>query len=74
MGQRFVSDFVLQTDATFNTNELNMPLSIFVRITSTMFSFSLAYTFISSESAEAFKFVNAYCKELFFGMIARDLQ
>ncbi len=26
----------------------------------------MAYTFIYSESAEAFKFVNAFCKELFF--------
>lgn len=66
MGQRFVSGFVIQTDTTFNTNELNMPLSIFVGITSTMFSFSLAYTFISSKSAEAFKPVNAYCKEFSF--------
>ena len=66
MGRRFVSSFVVQTDATFNTNELNMPLSILVGITNTMSSFPLAYTFISSESAEAFKFVNACCKELFF--------
>lgn len=74
MGRRFVSGFVVQTDASFNTNELNMPLSILVRITNTISNFPLAYTFISSESAEAFKFVNTYCKEFFFfGMIARDL-
>lgn len=66
MGRRFVSNFVVQTDATFNTNELNMPLSILVGVTNTMSTFPLAYTFISSESAEAFKFVNACCKELFF--------
>lgn len=66
MGRRFVSSFVVQTDSTFNTNELNMPLSILVGITNTISSFPLAYTFISSESAEAFKFVNACCKELFF--------
>ena len=59
MGRRFVSNFVVQTDATFNTNELNMPLSILVGVTNTMSGFPLAYTFISSESAETFKFVNA---------------
>ena len=58
IGQRFVSHFVIQTDATFNTNELNMPLSILVGITNTMSSFPLAYIFISSESVEVFKFVN----------------
>ncbi len=31
-----------------------------------MSSFPVAYAFISSESAEAFKFINACCKELFF--------
>lgn len=66
MGRIFVSNFVVQTDARFNTNELNMPLSILVGITNTMSSFPLAYTFISSESAEAFKFVNACYKENFF--------
>ena len=73
MGQRFISSFVVQTDATFNTNELNMPLLILVGITNTMSSFPLVYTFISFESAEAFKFVNSYCKKFFFKIIARDL-
>ena len=66
MAQRFVSSFEIQTDATFNTNELNMPLSILVGVTNTMASLPVAYTFICSESAEAFRFVNACCKELFF--------
>lgn len=43
-----------------------MLLSILVGITNTISSFPLAYTFISSKSAEAFKFLNAYCKEIFF--------
>ena len=43
-----------------------MPLSILLGVTNTMSSFPAAYTFISSESAEAFKFINACCKELFF--------
>ena len=66
MARRFLSGFLIQTDATFNTNELNMPLSILLGITNTMSSFPVAYKFISSESAEAFKFINACCKELFF--------
>ena len=43
-----------------------MALSILVGVTNTMVSFPVAYTFIYSESSEAFKFVNACCKELFF--------
>lgn len=39
MRRRFVSSIVVQTNATFNTNELNMPLSILVGITNTMSSF-----------------------------------
>lgn len=71
MRQRFVSSFVVQTAVTFNTNELNMSLSILVGITNIMSSFLLAYTFIFSKSAEAFKFVNAYWKSFFFEMIAK---
>ena len=66
MGQRFVNSFVVQSDAIFNTNELNIPLSILVGITNTMSGFLLAYILIFFEFAEAFKFVNASCKELFF--------
>lgn len=39
-----------------------MPLSILAGVTNTMSTFLVAYTFISSESAPAFKFVNACCK------------
>lgn len=46
MRQRFVSSFVIQTDATFNINELNMLLSILVGIINTISSFPLAYIFI----------------------------
>ncbi len=66
MARRFVSSFVIQIYVTFNTNEINMPLSILVGIANTMVSFPMAYTFIFSQSVEAFKFVNACCKELFF--------
>lgn len=66
MARRFINGFLIQTDATFNTNKLNMPLSILLGITNMISSFSVAYTFISSESVKTFKFINTYCKELFF--------
>ena len=36
MARRILSGFLIQTDATFNTNELNMPLSILLSVTNTM--------------------------------------
>lgn len=66
MAFRFVSSFVMQTDATFNTNELKMPLSILLGVTNTLASFPVAYFFISSESADAFIFIHVCCKEIFF--------
>ncbi len=50
-------DFLSRTDATFNTNGLNMLPSILLGVTNAMSSFPVAYIFISSESAEAFKFI-----------------
>lgn len=64
--RRFVGGFVMQTDATFNTNELNMPLSILLGVTNTLASFPVACCFTSSESADAFIFIHACCKEIFF--------
>lgn len=61
-----MSRFLIQIDAIFNTNKLNMPLSILVSITNTMLSFPITYIFIFSESAKAFKFSNTYYKKLFF--------
>lgn len=64
LGRRFVSGFLMQTDATFNTNCLHLPLSVIVGITNTGKTFPLAFAFITSESAEAFEFVNAQLSEL----------
>lgn len=64
LGRRFVSGFLMQTDATFNTNCLHLPLSVIVGITNTGKTFPLAFAFITSESAEAFEFVNAQLAEL----------
>jgi hypothetical protein len=52
-----VSDFLYKTDATFNTNELRLPLSVIVGITNTRKTFPLAYCYITSESAKSFDFV-----------------
>ena len=57
LGRRFVSRFMYQTDATFNTNELRLPLSSMVGITNTGHTFPLAYCYITSESAKSFEFV-----------------
>ena len=73
MARQFVSGFLIQTNATFNTNKLNMSLSILYGVTNTILSFPVAYVFISSESTEAFKFINGCCKELFLGVIALTL-
>jgi hypothetical protein len=35
LGRRFVSDFLYETDATFKTNELRLPLSVMIGITNT---------------------------------------
>ncbi|KJZ68301.1 hypothetical protein HIM_12309 [Hirsutella minnesotensis 3608] len=64
LGRRFVSGFLMQSDATFNTNSLHLPLSVMVGITNTGKTFPLAFAFIKSESAEAFEFVNAQLAEL----------
>lgn len=66
MIRRFVSGFVMQTEATFNTNELNIPLSILLGVTNTLASFLVAYCFMSSEYADAFIFIHACCEEIFF--------
>ncbi|KJZ70957.1 hypothetical protein HIM_09661 [Hirsutella minnesotensis 3608] len=64
LGRRFVSGFLMQSDATFNTNSIHLPLSVMVGITNTGKTFPLAFAFIKSESAEAFEFVNAQLAEL----------
>jgi hypothetical protein len=47
----------METDATFNTNSLYLPLSVVVGITNTGKTFPLTYTWITSESTEAFQFI-----------------
>lgn len=51
----FVSGFMYETDATFNTNYLKMPLSVIVGIDNTSKTFLIAFCYITSESAVSFK-------------------
>lgn len=36
LARRFVSGYLIETDATFNTNQLNLPLSTLVGVTNTL--------------------------------------
>lgn len=53
--RRFVSGFMYETDATFNTNDLELPLSVMVGLDSTSTAFPMAYCYITLESAVSFK-------------------
>ncbi len=66
LAQQFVSCFVNKIDATFNTNERRMPLSILVGILNTGKNFSFAFWFIISEAASQFEFIEAKLDKLFF--------
>jgi hypothetical protein len=66
LGRRFVSDFLYETDATFNTNELRLPLSTMVGITNTGKTFPMAYCYITSESAKSFDFVGGELTKYIF--------
>jgi hypothetical protein len=66
LGQRFVSQFLIETDATFNTNSLYLPLSVVIGITNTGKIFPLAYTWITSESVEAFQFIQDQLDDVIF--------
>ena len=66
LARQFASHFVVITDATFNTNENGLPLSVLVCVTNTLKTVPIAYCFIESESTEAFLFMNDCMKDLFF--------
>jgi hypothetical protein len=52
--RRFVSGFIYETDATFNTNTLRLPLSVIVGINNTGSTFPIALMFITSKAAKSF--------------------
>ena len=66
MARRFVSGFIYETDATFNTNTLRLPLSVMVGIDNTGCTFPMAFMFIMSESAKSFTFVSEQLTDLCF--------
>ena len=71
LGQRFISDFLMECDATFSNNLLRMPLANIVGITNTGHTFSLAFSFIRSESADNFDFIFDFLDELVFYNVPR---
>ena len=66
MTRRFVSGFMYETDATFNTNSLRLPLSVMVGIDNCGKTFPIAYCYITTESAASFKFVAEQLSDLAF--------
>jgi hypothetical protein len=66
LARRFVSGFIYETDATFNTNSLKLPLSVMVGIDNTRATFPIAYCYITSESAASFKWIAEQLTELAF--------
>jgi MULE transposase domain len=66
MAQRFVSGFMYETDATFNTNCLKLPLSVMVSINNCGNTFPMAYCYITSESAASFIFTADQLSDLAF--------
>jgi len=66
MARRFVSGFMYETNATFNTNRLRLPLSVIVGIDNCGKTFPIAYCYITSESAASFKFAADQLMDLVF--------
>jgi MULE transposase domain len=64
--RRFVSGFMYETDATSNTNTLRLLLSVIVGVDNTSLTFPLAFMFMTSESAKAFKFTSDQLTDLVF--------
>jgi hypothetical protein len=58
LARRFVSGFMYKTDATFNTTTLRLLLSVIVGVDNTSLTFPIAFMFMTSESAKAFKFAS----------------
>lgn len=66
----FVSSFIHETEATFNTNKLKMPLSVLVEILNTGKTFPFALCFITSESTATFEFMEDQMHEIFFTTVS----
>ena len=66
LARKFVSSFIYEPDATFNTNELQMPLSILVGILNTGKTFPFGLCFITLETTASFEFMEQQLDDLFF--------
>jgi len=66
MTWQFISSFIYETDATFNTNSLKLPLSVIVSINNCGKTFPFAYCYITLKLAASFKFVANQLSDLAF--------
>jgi predicted DNA-binding protein YlxM (UPF0122 family) len=70
--QRFCSEFMIQLDATFNTNALKLPLVNIVGVDNHNKTFTVALSFVRAEAATDFLFILDCLDELvFFGSAVR---
>ena len=68
--QRFVTDWLIIIDGTFNTNELDLPLLIIVGVLSTGQMFPVAFSYCPAESIKSISYVwDCLKKECFTGDI-----
>jgi hypothetical protein len=64
--QRFVADWLIIIDGTFNTNNLKLPLLMLIGVLNTNKTFPVAFLFCPSESAESIGFVWESLKAEYF--------
>jgi hypothetical protein len=69
LGQRFIANFIMIIDGTFNTNILRLPLLAAVGVSNEGTSFPLAFSYTSSKSEEAFGFFIDSLKGVNTGML-----
>jgi MULE transposase domain len=55
--QRFIADWAIIIDGTFNTNKLRLPLLVCMGVLNTNKTFPVAFSFCPSESAESIGFI-----------------
>ncbi len=64
--KRFISDFMMKTDAIFNINALKMLLFVTVNVINMTMIFSICFSFVISEFKETFNFfIQCMHEELF---------
>jgi len=66
LSKRFISNFMMKTDAIFNINALKMLLFVTVNVINTTMIFSVCFSFVISEFEETFNFfIQCMHEELF---------